>query len=87
MELIFGFLISLLFSHSILNQMTSIYCRLGLIFIDISRVDDTDFLDFSESFERKALNEEQVKLLELGQKDRATPVEVSVTIHITESFR
>ncbi len=67
--------------------MTSIYCRLGLIFIEISRVDGTDFLDFSESFERKALNEEQVKLLELGQMDRATPVEVSVTIHITESFR
>jgi hypothetical protein len=87
MELIFGFLISLLFSHSILNQMTSIYCRLSLISIDISRVEDTDFLDFSESFERKELNEEQVKLLELGQMDRATPVEVSVTIHITESFR
>ncbi len=67
--------------------MTSIYCRLSLISIDISRVEDTDFLDFSESFERKELNEEQVKLLELGQMDRATPVEVSVTIHITESFR
>ena len=33
------------------------------------------------------LNKAQLKLLRRGRKDKETPVEVSVTVHITKSFR
>jgi len=44
-------------------------------------------VDLNEDLVETSLNPDQLWLLELGKNDRETEVEVSVTVHITESFR
>lgn len=54
------------------------------------RVDNSeswDLNDQTEASEETNLTEDQLQLLELGKHDRESEAEVSVTVHITESFR
>lgn len=50
------------------------------------RIDDEpSFTDKSE--DRVELNEDQLRDLEKGKSDKQTPVEITVTVYVTESFK
>jgi hypothetical protein len=46
-----------------------------------------NFPDFPENPDAAKLTETQLSLLQLGRIDRSAAAEISVTVHLTESFR
>ena len=51
------------------------------------RIDDDEPTFSDKSYDRLELTADQMKDLEKGKLDKQTPGEITVTVHVTESFK